>query len=522
MTMVGQAPARSGTARRELDRVVAPLAGRGLYRDNAFRVTGLAADATPRQVRRAREERTNPYYTPPAAAEAAPLPPSDDPDALHHAFEGLRDPLTRLVHELLWLRPGLDPDHPHNAAVRAHCAAIEADAGGEPAAAMWSDALAAWDRAFGDRDTWRWARSRIRAIDDPRLTLDVVADLKARLPEHIVGVNFALAAAAAVDGDTGEAARHVRLVEASPFREGPVRRALRAAVRGPEARVKAACEAAAEQPDREGLKAARALLSETAEPLRVVEALLGRSDTLTRACRDEVAGVANRCAVGYFNRRRKDNGVSRVLERARGVAVSDSVVELIDQNLAVVASDPVLREVEPLLKQGKVDAAAARLRAWHRVTKDPRRKAALAAILDDPRRLASVPREANPGCVFFLGAHLYGARDHRVEASGVHTWITTLHLTVLWIPLVPLTSHIVGHDPADRSRVFGGRVPLGDGARFYRVLALVALPALVAVQAAGAAAGLWALGIGAAVAATAGLGHRAHLDAWARRREESA
>ncbi|MEU5871110.1 hypothetical protein AB0A73_06050 [Glycomyces sp. NPDC047369] len=523
MTMPGkaQAPhARTGADRRELDRVLAPLTGRALYRDNVFRATGLPSDATPRQIRRAREERTNPYYEQPADTRDAPLPPAADPDEVHHAFEGLRDPLTRLVHELLWLRPGLAPGHPHTAAVRAHCAAIEADAAGEDAPELWADALAAWDRVFADRGTWRWARERVRAIDDPRLDAAAVDVLKARLPELIAAVSFALAAAAAADGDTAAAARHVARLQDAKFREGPVKRARRAAVAPAEARVKAACEAAADRGDAAGLKAAQALLSDTAEPLRVVEALLGAADPLSRACRDEVAGTANRCAVGYFNKRRKDNGVSRVLERARAIAASDSVAALIDDNLAVVKTEPILGAVEPLLKQNRIDAAAARLRAWRRITRDPVRKAALDEILADPRRLCGEIREANlGGCLFFFGAQQYGARDHRTATPGVRTHVTTLYLTLLWIPLVPLSAHIVGHDTTTWGRVYGGRVPLSGAARAYRVLFLVAAPALIAWRFLGPGWGLWTAAMAAAAAVVALCGRGLRLDAWARRQE---
>ncbi|THV43418.1 hypothetical protein [Glycomyces buryatensis] len=521
--MVTSNPVSTEAVASELDRVLESLTGRVLYRDNAFRVTGLPADASPRQVRRGREERMNPYYEPSAESGAAPLPPSADPDALHHAFEGLRDPLLRLAHELLWLRPDVEADHPHNTAVRTHCAALESEDSGQPDPAMWATALRTWSAVLDSGETWTWAKARVRAIDDPRLTLAAVRALRERLPEHLVGVSLALAATAAADGDTPAAERHLRLLNASPFTEALVRKAARNAVRGAEARVKTACETAEDQADSGGLKAARTLLSDTAEPLRVIEALLGGADPLTRSCRDEAAITANRCAVGYFNKRRRGTGVARVLQRARAVAVSESTIELIDQNLAVVATEPLLREVEPLLDSGQIDAAAARLRAWHRLTTDPDREAALEQILVDPRRLASKPHNNNPGCVFFLGAHQYGMRDSRAEpGTAVNTHVTTLYLTFLWIPLVPLTANIVGHDTATGERIIGGRVPLSEAARRYRVFALVALPVLFAAWTAGAFAALYTAALGASIAAVCLVLRQEYLRAWAKKREESA
>jgi hypothetical protein len=337
-------------------------------------------------------------------------------------------------------------------------------------------------------------------------------------------VSLTLAARAAADGKARIAERHMQLLKASPFAKALVRTAARNAVRTAETRVKEACEAAENQADSgNGLKAARTLLSETAAPLRIVEALLGAGDPLTRACRDEVAGVANRCAVGHFNKRRKGSGVESVLRKAREVAVSDATVDLIDQNLAVVATEPLLREVEPLLESGRIDAAAARLRAWHRTTDDPDRKAALAQILDDPRRLASKPQNTNPGCIFFFGASQYGARDHRKEpGTGIHTHITTLYLTFLWIPLIPLSAHIVGTDRASFERIFGGRVPLSQAARRYRLFALLIVPALFANWWFGADAGLFTVVASAILIALCVTLNHLHLNAWAKKQEESA
>ncbi|MQM25539.1 hypothetical protein [Glycomyces albidus] len=521
--MVTSKPLSTDAVKSELDRVLGSLSGRSLYRGNVFRITGLPGDASPRQVRRGREERLNPYFEPPAGADAAPLPPSADPDELHHAFEGLRDPLLRLTHELLWLRPDADAGDPHNVAVRTHCAAMEAEEAGDHFETMWTDALRAWAAVLDAEATWTWAKARVRAIDDPRLTLAAVRALRERLPEHLLGVSLALAASAAADRRTAAAERHMRVLNESPFGKDLVRKAARNAVHGPETRIKTACETAKEASDSQGLKAARTLLLETAEPIRVVEALMGFDDPLNRACREEVAKTANRCAVGYFNQRRKGTGIARVLQVARKVAVAKATIELIDENLAVVESEPLIREVQPLLDRGRIDAAAARLRAWHRLTTDPDREAALKKILDDPRRLASKPYNSNPGCIFFIGAHQYGNRDERSEpGSSVQTHIATLYLTFLWIPLVPLSAHLVGHDPATWERVFGGRVPLSEAARIYRVVALVGLPALLTAMIAGALPGVYVGAVAASIATVCLVLRREYLRSWAKKREEAA
>lgn len=509
--------ASMGSVHRELDKVLGSLTGADLYRDNAFRVTGLATDASPRQVRRGREELMNPYYAPPEPDEGAPLPPSTDADALQHAFEALRDPLLRLTHELLWLRP--DEDDKHNLAVRGHCAAVEAAADGGDGWGEWAESLRLWSEVLSDDRTWKRAKERVREIDDPRLTLAATRALRSRLPAHIIGVNIEFAAQAAAEGDTGGAEHHMRVLRESPFGKERIREAARAAVRPIEARVNAACETATEDAaSARGLDAARRVLADTEGPLRVITALLGAEDPLTRACRDEVASTVNRCAVGYFNKQRKTGDAPALLQRARRLAASDATIELIDRNIEVMGTDPVIEEVAEFVKAGRVDAAAARLRAWHDLTRDPDRKAALAKVLADRRSLSSPPEQPNAtGCVFFLGSELYGGADEQLEPeANAYTKITTKYLTFLWIPIMPISAHIVGPD------IYGGRVPLSPGATRFRRVSLILLPALALyLYFPGVnhdlAAGAWLIG-----SVITSVLRAARLRSWAKAREEAA
>lgn len=328
---------------RDIDRVLRPLEGHGLYRNNAFRVTGLPTDVSNRQVRRHREETQNPYYVTPVPDGDVPLPPSDDPDELRAAFEVLRDPLARLVHELFWVRPGSDewPDD----AVRAHCRALEeTEADGtvpdHESWEGWRASLSRWTAAFRDERTWTWLRRRAQEIDDPRLSTAVLRALRERLPEHVIGVSVTLAVRAA--GVVAEDATwHMVALEGGGFEPRLVRDVARAAVEPVTARIRSACETAREAAPSAGLSAASTLLDETTSPLATCAAVLGDDDDVVGACRDDVARTVNNCVLGFVNvyvetapAALSTETVLDLLRDARALASSPSVTTLLDNNIA--------------------------------------------------------------------------------------------------------------------------------------------------------------------------------------------
>ncbi|MFC8798481.1 hypothetical protein ACFT2C_12175 [Promicromonospora sp. NPDC057138] len=329
---------------RDIDRVLRPLEGHGLYRNNAFRVTGLPTDVTPRQVRRHREETQNPYYVTPAPDGDVPLPPSDDVDALRGGFEVLRDPLARLVHELFWLRPGGGDEH--DLAVFAHCRALEATlpdgrVAGEAAREDWKVGLRLWAHALAAEETWAWVRRRASEIDDPRLSVTVLRALRDRVQEHVIGVSVGLAVGAA-GAAPADAEHHLEALRGSGFEPRQVRDVARAAVEPATDRVRGACEAARSADPSAGLSAAATLLDETTTALATVTAVLGYRDDLTGAVRDEVARTANNCVFAYVNERLESGQLSAasaepaldLLRRARPLAWSPSASTLLDTNVA--------------------------------------------------------------------------------------------------------------------------------------------------------------------------------------------
>ncbi|MFE5812057.1 hypothetical protein ACFQ6S_01395 [Streptomyces sp. NPDC056479] len=203
----GEPPAaRTGTG--NLSRFT-DLAGPRLYRDNAFAVTGLPANAKGRAVRQHRQRLEA------RLAVEATLPP--DPgsplvgghrkDEVRAAFEEFQDPRRRLVDELLWRwgEPAsecgcpADVHEEHDNAVRFHAMALEAEAGRSHATTdardiLWQGAASAWGLLLERPEFRRHIAHRIGELDDPRLGELSADDFLAELPRLLVSPFRELAA----------------------------------------------------------------------------------------------------------------------------------------------------------------------------------------------------------------------------------------------------------------------------------------------------------------------------------------
>lgn len=178
----------------------ADLAGMRLYRRNIFAVTGLPADAQGRAVRSHRqrlEARLAVEETWPGDADS-PLVGGHRKDEVRTAFEEFQDPRRRLVDELLWRWGDTDfgcgcpraVHQGHDAAVRFHALALEAEAGRVEATTderdrLWSGAAVHWAELLERPEFRRHITHRISALDDPRLTEHSAYDFLDGLPRLI-------------------------------------------------------------------------------------------------------------------------------------------------------------------------------------------------------------------------------------------------------------------------------------------------------------------------------------------------
>nr|WP_042187610.1 hypothetical protein [Kibdelosporangium sp. MJ126-NF4]CEL18224.1 hypothetical protein [Kibdelosporangium sp. MJ126-NF4] len=462
---------------RELDEVLQDLTGARLYRNNVFRLTGLPVTASATQIRRRREEAAlmARLGTPPATSGELPLDRKPDWDTVDAAFESMRNPVLRLVHELFWLwDAGEDDDHDY--AVRRHCAVLEGpsliepgrpDVSDDPRAQQWLVAVEAWAKVLDGDQIWERARERAKTIDDPRLSTGTVRRLRDRLPRHLVDVHLVLAAKAAEDVDADATDRHLWVLDESSFDDDLIETAVRDAVRPAEDRVRAACEAADRVAETEPLKAIAAghtLLEQTGTPLRTIAAMLGADDPITKASHDQVATSVNLCAVAHDNETELGSPAMSLLLRARELATETTTIELIEKNQTVISSGLVRRKVNDLVEKGKVNKAADRLRALRRHTGDEDLRERIDAALENPTSLTA-PLKGLPfrGSYFGWGAYLWGRRATPDRGK----WVAIHYFTIFFFPVIPMAAYL-----RDETYIYG-KVPLSMAARWWRLVVLV-------------------------------------------------
>ncbi|WP_328582885.1 hypothetical protein [Streptomyces sp. NBC_00370] len=502
----------------DLRPVLDRISGADLYRNNAFRVTGLASDATPAQIRRAREEAVlasrlaaptrGPVHDParapdpdpardPSGATPATAPPATE--SVRAAYETMRDPVARLVHELLWLWRSDEPGRPlsveHDLAVRTHREAVETEeAGPYPPGSeavraldeLWARGLAAWASVLASREFWDHAKRRITDIGDPRLTTGTVRRLRDRLPRHLASVSAEFALRAVRTGSEGAGHRLVTLLRDSPLPDDAVADALRDVVRPAERAVRTACDAAREKAraDEDGAGAAgNELLEKADEPMRTVRALLGAEATLTGALSEELAVVLNQCAVTHYNADHPPGLSLELLLRAAEFARDPRTRELVATNKkgveasvgAAVPTGPspdLFPYLQAMCRRGRVERAAGHLRALASAV-GPRDRTMSRQLRDlaTDRRSVAAPVRGEP----FIGSVAgFGVRPRRSAGPDAHGVLcATYMLTLLYVPVFPIAAYLMNGDGIH------AKVPVSAAARWWRRLLLVLAPWLV-------------------------------------------
>lgn len=209
-------------------------AGPQMYRRNAFRITGLPTYADRRTVRQ-RQQRITPALELGADVDLGHSLPVGL-DEVRAAFDRiLGDPRRRLVDELFWLwdaegtangsangsgsangngsaRPtcecprSLHTDH--DAAVRAHSAALDmstddlsAGWGDSEATQLWTEASRLWGQVLRRAVFWDHVRHRIAVLDDRQLDESVIDTLRDAMPATLVKPLIELASTASNTAD---------------------------------------------------------------------------------------------------------------------------------------------------------------------------------------------------------------------------------------------------------------------------------------------------------------------------------
>ena len=340
-------PAAPGADDRYAE-LVAQAATPDALRDNPFRVLGLPTDASAVALRREGERLR--ILARLAGGEdggtagRADAGRSDEAGAVEAALRRLRDPVLRLMDELLWERPDDAPGaQAHNHAVRTLAAITAPDA--SASAGQYRDAVASMADSLASPATVAYVEQRVRALDDPRVT---AADGRAlvaaaRLFAPVVTLRSAVRLHRA-----GHTSRAAAVADAA----GAARRedygAAVALVFGPAlARARDAAEAARTEcrsdPAR-GAACARHLLEDTAEDRALLVALLADGDHRRVVLADDVAGAVLGCAIAYSNETRDYETTRGLLASALALDPGAAVRGEVDQAIEVTTDNQLFAE----------------------------------------------------------------------------------------------------------------------------------------------------------------------------------
>jgi hypothetical protein len=359
-----------------------------LYRANAFRVLGLPVTTTPGDLAKQRQmlklmEKLK-TTSPTVAGGYLPLTPAPDGDARRRANQRLHDPEARLVDELFWFWP-LDHESPdednalqllrsgdsegaaaiwselqnsgprwtvaqHNLAILNHTVALdlEHEAGGTttgPASQCkldqhWGAALRHWRAASEDNVLWGHINTRIRSLDDPRLTTGCARRLRQLLPIAVMSVSVQLVVRAADRGDALEARRHLKYLRGSGFDLSVAGNILERGIEPVVEQVKRICEpvpAKSKADPKHATEVAERLLVDAGPRLAGIRGVLSEGHHLWQAASNTVAKTVRICWIDSCD---EDWAHwSHLLGEAKQLAVDEDLRTWLDKDITQAQSN---------------------------------------------------------------------------------------------------------------------------------------------------------------------------------------
>jgi len=230
-----------------------------IYRENTFRIIGLAVDASEKEIKKHADKlkmMEELGYGQGANPAAFALEPPPSVDQIRKAMQRLKEPEHRLVDEFFWFWPKefgkstndpaiqailagdsgtaydiwtrleTSPDHDyiawHNIAVMMHLVALdwthyhfssEVDEERESKIkSYWKESFSRWEKIATDDRIWDALKARIRSLDDPRLTTGFARRMREAFPEALDKINAEVALRFAEQGRTGWAKTHIEFM----------------------------------------------------------------------------------------------------------------------------------------------------------------------------------------------------------------------------------------------------------------------------------------------------------------------
>ena len=375
-----------------------------IYRNNAFRIMGLPVDASTKEMLKRADklkmmEQLGHRHE--ANTTAFALEPSPTVDEIREAIQRLREPERRLIDEFFWFWPGTfgdsasDPaiqalmrgdssrayeiwaaaeDDPaagfvaiHNIAVMLHLVALDwtiyhiaAEVQPEREEQIrhyWKEAFKRWEKVVSDDRVWNAVKTRIRSMDDARLTTGFARRLCDTLPEAMDKINAEAALLFAEQHRLDWTKIHIAFMNETHQGLDNVEKTAASVLMPTRKRVlqhiATAKEQASARPDI-GHKIAETLLCHSEALEELFELFHGKNSHHKTELFDEVADTANAIIVAYRIKASGDLNVALPLyRRTLHLATSIEVRTRIQNNITKGANLVKAAKLQPLYERLK-------------------------------------------------------------------------------------------------------------------------------------------------------------------------
>lgn len=445
-----------------------------VYVHNAFRISGLAVDATARDIKRRIDDLKHAEELGDSEVEhthAFALDPAPTLEHIREAARRLQDPERRIIEELFWFWPnewgGGRADHSltalsngdkdtafktwssalsngngashvvakHNLAVMYQLVALDSEQLAlehdltpdqhQTIAKYWRTSFNWWEDLTADEMFWSLISDRIRMMDDPRLTTGFSRRMRTTFPEALDKINAMLAVAFFEKGKLDLGRNHVTYMLETHQGLDDVPKTLAIVTKPLKTRIESSVEKARTAAQREPKKAAqgaRDLLNAVAEPIKIIKMILPTTDHERIDLCDSVAETCLTCQIA-FARETKDWDTSlQLLDTAKAYAASEETKGRLEENFALVKSagamDPLFKACEEAVKTVENDAAAGARAAQQLLSTAP----AILSQLEDP----DIPKE------------MRDRAKNEVAGTVMHCAVAFGNKTEKWAPCIAL------------------------------------------------------------------------------------
>lgn len=350
-----------------------------VYRDNPFHVLGLPSTATPKQIRRRKEDLESAHelggrswineFKHYLGKEGIPTEAK-----VNEAFEVLEDPAKRIVAEFFWFWPTEDSDAAiadilsgrntdaiskwsnlalsfgrkraiaqHNLAVIYQLLAIEGEykalegSGSidRETEVYWSRSFGYWEELADEDDFWSLFEQRMREFDDPRLTGGFVRRVREEFPVAFDNINARFALRYALKDNAIEARRHVQYVKKTMSGIDDVEQSFETLFEPLERKIVNGikeCDKLLAKDSANGAQCAKQLLTLSKDIVTAANYLLDADNPLRCRILEGIFQACNHYLVAFGNQTKKWKECLVLNEQLQPLACTDALKKRVEEN----------------------------------------------------------------------------------------------------------------------------------------------------------------------------------------------